>query len=410
MLSLAGALAAVGGGAAALADTVRLRSGEVVEGEVKDVGDRIEVATKLGPVSLRWRDVDVVLRDRTALDLYREKLAATGRDDARALFALALWAGRAGLEDERRHCLEAALAADPENAGARAALGEQKTGSGWQGGAALLEAKGFVGRDGAWVLKEEAASLDRRAEAAKAFLPPEKRADDLLRKAALGGDDAKKFAIEALRGLDADALMRPALRALRRGEPATREAAACALARVADVDVVRPLVTAAILDREAAVRVAAVASLKAIAEPGYVLPIARALWSEVPEIRMNAAEALGSIGGVQSVEWVLRRVMSTGGPGGRNHFFSGTQVSYISDFDVEIAQASQIGDPVVGVIREGVMLDTRVLSVREEWTELDRRVFYTSLARATGRDFGQDPVAWKKWFESEGRDALAAAK
>ncbi len=35
------------------------------------------------------------------------------------------------------------------------------------------------------------------------------------------------------------------------------------------------------------------------------------------------------------------------------------QLSYIADFDVEIAQASQIGDPIVQTLRDGVVLDLR---------------------------------------------------
>ena len=105
--------------AVAIADTVRLRSGDVLEGDVKDLGDRIEVAAKDGPVSLRWRDVEVVLHDKTALDLCRERRASIAKDDAKDLYALALWAERAGLPEQRRECLEATLKADPENAGDR---------------------------------------------------------------------------------------------------------------------------------------------------------------------------------------------------------------------------------------------------------------------------------------------------
>jgi HEAT repeat protein len=395
--------------AAALADTVRLRSGDVIEGDVKDLGDRVEITAKAGTVGLRWTDVDVVLKDKTAADVYRDRRAAVAKDDAKGLYALALWAERAGLAAERRDCLEAALKADPDNVSARAALGEQKADGKWLEGPALLAAKGFVGRDGAWVLKEEAAAADRRAEAAKGFLPPEKRAAELLKKAADGSDAAKKFSLDALAGLDVAAVRRPALRSLRRGEPGEREVAAHALARGGDEDVLRPLIAAAVLDRAHPVRTAAVASLKEIGDADVVKPIAKAMWSDVPDVRMNAAEALGSIGGVQSVEYVLRRVMSSGGPGARNNIFVGNQISYISDFDVEIAQASQIGDPVVGVIREGVMLDTRVISAVEEWTEVERRVYYTSLARATGRDFGQDAVAWKKWWDTDGKASMTAA-
>ena len=46
----------------------------------------------------------------------------------------------------------------------------------------------------------------------------------------------------------------------------------------------------------------------------------------------------------------------------------------------------------------------------EEWTETERRVYYNSLAHATGKDFGQDPVAWKKWFDDEGRTAMLESR
>ena len=82
-------------------------------------------------------------------------------------------------------------------------------------------------------------------------------------------------------------------------------------------------------------------------------------------------------------------------------------MSYISDFDVEVAQAAQIGDSIVQVIRDGVMLDCRVLSAQEEWTETERRDYYTSLSRATGKDFGHDAVAWKKWWDGGGKTAMA---
>jgi HEAT repeat protein len=392
--------------AAALADTVRLRSGDVIEGETKDLGDRIEVASKDARVSVRWRDVDVVLRDKTALDVYRDKRAAVAKDDSKGLYALALWAERAGLAHERRACLEAVVAAEPEHAAARAALAQQKADGAWLSGPALLQAKGFVAKDGAWLLKEEADSAQRRAEAAKGFLPDEKRADELLSKTPFRTDVAKKFAVDALAGLDASSVRRPALRALRRGEPAQREVAARALAKDADRDVLRPLIVAAILDREPLVRAAAVETLKAIGDADVVPAMAKSMWSSVAEVRMNAAEAMGAYGGSMTVEWLLRRVMSSGGLGTRNHFFAGTQTSYISDFDVEVAQAAQVGDPIVQVIREGVILDTRVLGVNEEWNEVERRVYYNSLSRATGKAFGQDAVAWKKWFDEEGRVAL----
>lgn len=395
----------------ALADAVRLRSGDVVEGSVEDLGDRIRVRTEKGDLSIRWRDVDVVDREASAEALARAawpaRRAAVPDSDARGLFELATWARRAGLAEESRAACEAALRADPEHAGARDALAQQKSGGTWLAGDELLAAKGFVAREGAWVLREEAAALDRRAAAGRTT-DVEKKVEQVIEQAAKAAPAARKFACESLSDVDAAEIVRPALRALRRGTPAAREVGARLLARSDDVDVLRPLLHAAVMDREPSVRAAAAESLASIGNPDVVKPLAKAMWSDVPAVRMNGAEALGTVGGVRSVEWLVARVATSGGPGGRNHLFVGSQVSYISDFDVEIAQAAQIGDPIVSTIREGVTLDARVLNVREEFTVAERRVVYEALRRATGKSLGDDPVAWKSWLDGDGRKELQA--
>ncbi|MCE9637524.1 MAG: HEAT repeat domain-containing protein [Planctomycetes bacterium] len=395
----------------AAADTVRLKSGDVLEGGVLDLGDHLQVATPGGVVSLRWKDVDAVLTGRTPADVFIERRDALVATDATGLYALGLWAARAGLETESRSCFQATLKSDPEHAGAREALAQQKAGAAWLDGSKLLAAKGFVARDGAWMLKEEADLRARQAESRRELTTDEKRAEDLITKAGKGPEVARRFAVEALASLPADATFRPALRALRGGEPGSRVAAARALGRIKDdTDILRPLIRSAVMDRDATVRAAAASSLREIGNGDVVKPIAKAMWSSIPDLRANAAEALGEIGGAASVEWLVLRVASSGGPSARNHIFVGTQVTYVSDFDVEIAQAAQIGDPIVQTIREGAMLDVKVVNVREEFTIVERRVLYTQLRKTTGRDIGDDPQAWKDWFETEGRAALAAAK
>lgn len=395
-------------GAIARADVVRLRSGDVVEGAFEDLGDRIRVKSPDRVVSLRWRDVESVVPGATTAEEFRTRRAAVEDSDAAGLYALGLWARRAGLPDAGRKAFEAALAADPQHAAARDALSQQNSDGKWLAGESLLEAKGFVAREGAWVLREEAESLDRRAAAAKGLTDDEKKVEQVIAQAAKAPPSARKFALEALKQTDDATIRRPALRALRRGTPDERAVAARLLGRVEDVDVLRPLVHSAVMDREPSVRAAAAESLHEIGDPDVVKPLAKAMWSASPEVRMNAGEALGTVGGVQSVQWILSRVMTSGGPGGRNNLFVGSQVTYVADFDVEIAQAAQIGDPIVQTIREGVMLDARVLGVQEEFTIAERRVYHQALARATGKDFGEDTAAWKKWFDAEGRAEMTA--
>ncbi len=58
------------------------------------------------------------------------------------------------------------------------------------------------------------------------------------------------------------------------------------------------------------------------------------------------------------------------------------QVSYIQDFDVEIAQASQIGDPIVQTLRDGVILDvTPIVSSDRKYVTLELRPTVAILRR-----------------------------
>lgn len=58
------------------------------------------------------------------------------------------------------------------------------------------------------------------------------------------------------------------------------------------------------------------------------------------------------------------------------------QVSYISDFDVEIAQASQIGDPIVQTLRDGVILDLRpVVTADRRFVTMELRPTIAVLTR-----------------------------
>jgi len=58
------------------------------------------------------------------------------------------------------------------------------------------------------------------------------------------------------------------------------------------------------------------------------------------------------------------------------------QVSYIQDFDVEIAQAAQIGDPIVQTLRDGVILDiTPIVSSDRKYVTLELRPTVAQLQR-----------------------------
>jgi tetratricopeptide (TPR) repeat protein len=66
----------------------------------------------------------------------------------------------------------------------------------------------------------------------------------------------------------------------------------------------------------------------------------------------------------------------------RSHLAVLNQVSYVQDFDVEIAQASSIADPVVRVTHEGVILDVRpVVSADRRFVTMELRPTVARLKR-----------------------------
>ncbi len=391
-------------------DVVRLKSGETLAGTVTDGMLEVRVATAGGEVRVPWRDIEAVDRGEFVRAQYRERAAGLSPTDADSHFLLALWCRRHGLEAEMQAELSAVLEAEPEHAGARAARGQEKVGEKWVAGESMLEAKGFVRRGDRWVLREEAAWAEMAEARDRPLSAPEGAAADLLAKAVDENERVRRFAAEALAGRPFDDVRLPLYRALGGRDPAVRAFAAAELGRRREEEAVRPLLRSAILDTSETVRDAAVDALAAIRAPGTLLPLCRALASTRPAVRMNAAAAMGRYGDVRGIEYLVRTLGMNWGPGQRNNMSVMNQVSYIQDFDVEIAQAAQIGDPIVQVLREGVILDFAVLGASREMTVVERRVVRSALARLAGQDLGDDAAAWSAWWEGNRERLLAEAK
>jgi hypothetical protein len=74
-----------------------------------------------------------------------------------------------------------------------------------------------------------------------------------------------------------------------------------------------------------------------------------------------------------------------------------SQIAYVKDYDVEVAQTAFIADPVVDVIQDGAVLETAVIHV-----QVERRLYRDALRHLTGADFGTKPGAWRRWLDGKG--------
>ena len=151
---------------------------------------------------------------------------------------------------------------------------------------------------------------------------------------------------------------------------------------------------------------------RAVLEAG----LATAAWISVDDTGARHADRNATctrIGDARSVRYLVWRLEAYGGGGARGFSFFGNQLTYIQDFDVEVAQTAFIADPVVGTIQEGIVLDAQVVGTQQisEWVE--REVYYGALAKLTGEtDVKKDTASWVAWWREHGEDfekkALAA--
>jgi hypothetical protein len=256
-----------------------------------------------------------------------------------------------------------------------------------------MRAKGFVRRDSEWILAEETQVGDEKARA------EEESAQKAL--LALGSPDVRtrELARKSLAALPAARLVRPCMLTLERGPVPSRLYATETLAGTKSDESLTALIRASIMDVSPEVRAAATDAVKAADHPDAIFPYVRAMESPYAPVRMNAVAAVGALGDIRGIETIIRRLKGIHGGGPRVNIFVGRQMSYIRDFDVEIAQAAQIGDPIIGTLQEGVTLDVRVFSVEEDITTVERRLLYRSLKKITGEDLGEDTAAWVSWWK-----------
>ena len=97
-------------------------------------------------------------------------------------------------------------------------------------------------------------------------------------------------------------------------------------------------------------------------------------------------------------------VQVVGGSGQSVYITQVNQISYIQDFDVEVAQTAFIADPVIGVIQDGLTLNFRALSHTGTYDVYESRAYAGALRNLTDKDFGTDAKAWAEWYRNQKRE------
>jgi len=331
------------------------------------------------------------------------KLEAADSVAAADWYKLGLWAETKGLrraEDAFRHVIEI----EPDHRAARRVLGYERVDGRWVSGAEAKREKGFVLAGGRWMLRAEADRLMREGLMKQADVTKKHRRRAKEIAEALRDDDpaVRHGAAALVRELPDAALVRPFKRLLRCRHVDSRILAVKTLGRVGDRVALPWLIHSSMYDANEKVRAYAFRAIKGFKDADVFYPYARALFSKSPVSRIQAAKALSALGDDRGVDVILQRVSIGIGESGRANIMVGQQNSYIQDFDVEIAQAAAIGDPIVQTIRDGVILDYQVLGGwGEQWIVREANTYAAALQDLTGRDYGKQWAKYKKFAEEQ---------
>lgn len=186
-------------------------------------------------------------------------------------------------------------------------------------------------------------------------------------------------------------------------DPRTRVAALRAIAIVHPADLAPRIAETLIADGDAAVRRAALEAAVAYGRNQHILVRVLQELDKGEKARAAAMDVLERLADPHAVAALIRTL--DGGGSGFAGFTSSmavtNQVAYVSDFDVEVANAAYIANPTVSVAQEGATLEVTVYGSSERGiSRAERDRIAHLLEHLTGARFGTDAKAWSNWLAS----------
>lgn len=148
----------------ALADLVHFKDGRKLEGEVTEEGGKVKIKTRFGEYSFARSQISKIVSTKSDRQVYEEKRAAVGEEDALGHYALAMWCKLKGMEEEMKANLVTVIVVDPDHELAHKALGHRLVNGKWltEEEAKAAAKAGTDGGRGDWTERGGAAVDDRK--------------------------------------------------------------------------------------------------------------------------------------------------------------------------------------------------------------------------------------------------------
>jgi len=332
---------------------------------------------------------------------YVKRAAALKEGDAAGHYKLALWCEAEGLRLEAIREMRVVVTLEPDHRAARRALGFEKIAGRWVSGKDAMRAKGFRKHDGVWLTPEEYKHYAADEVAAERARAARKKGNEAVKLAWSKDANERARAMGMIREIGAEHRLRTLSIAARINYPDVRMRAVKQLGAMNSEEALPPLYKRAIFDRAETIRKAAIEAIKETEAEGKIGPFVKALASPFDSVRLHAIQALGALGDAAAVGPLVARYEIAGGSGQLVYLTQVNQISYVQDFDVEVAQTSFIADPVIGVIQDGLVHAFRVQAINGFFEVYESPALAESLKALTGKELGENPDAWAEWWKQK---------
>ena len=387
---------------AARGDTLRLRSGNTLEGKVESRTEEVvRFRTEPGVIEVKTADVLTFEQGPAPWERF-EQIRGDYPDDADGQYALGLWCRSHGLPSMARKQFQKAVALDPTHEGALAALGGSATAR--------------VRKSGGTASGPAQAKARPASKPARSASPEDKLLRDLITQWHVrvtsiytvklkNRDESAPIFKEGRDQILAihDPLAISAIASgLSRGPAAVRKLMIESLASFMEDgrdEATMNLIVTALLDPDPTVRRAAAQALVPRKDARVVGRLRKALWSKEDTVVRNAAVALGILKAREAVADMATVLFTVER---RNVRYARQEIigDVISTYGGRTLLPHQPGQlyyqPGVGVLAPNTVVGT-------VWVDevRDMQVFRTDVQEAliaiTGQNLGFDPEAWINW-------------
>jgi hypothetical protein len=148
----------------ATADELHLKDGRILSGRVLEDGDRYTVVNRDSKYAVKKSEVTELVKKRSFMDEYDDRLAALPADDAEAIFEFGRWLEENEWASRAKLAYAEVLDLDPDHKGARRALGYSLYEGAWVSPEELNRAKGLIEFEGRWYTKHDLEELKKQIE------------------------------------------------------------------------------------------------------------------------------------------------------------------------------------------------------------------------------------------------------